>query len=271
MTRADRRVETRHGATGTEPARPAAFPIETPTSSGNTPLPAPLYEQIKQHITDLIDTGKLGPNDRLPSETELAAEFNVARMTVNRAIRELKDSGLVLRITGVGTFVAEPQSRGQLIAVNNIADEIRARGSHYSARMVQNRRVAATALVAQQLEVEPGAGVFHSMVLHMENDTPLQLEERFVPAKLLPGYGDVDFSVTTPNEYLVKHAPLQKFEHRVRSILADPPARRLLQLKRQEPCLLLLRRTWSRRQVVSYARMIYPGSRYEFLDRLASY
>ena len=35
--------------------------------------PAPLYEQIKQHITDLIETGELGPNDRLPSETDLAA------------------------------------------------------------------------------------------------------------------------------------------------------------------------------------------------------
>ena len=87
--------------------------------------PAPLYEQIKQHITDLIETGELGPNDRLPSETDLAAEFQVARMTVHRAIKELKDSGVVTRIAGVGTFVAETQSSGQLIAVNNIADERR--------------------------------------------------------------------------------------------------------------------------------------------------
>ena len=75
--------------------------------------PAPLYEQIKQHITDLIETGELGPNDRLPSETDLAAEFQVARMTVHRAIKELKDSGVVTRIAGVGTFVAETQSSGR--------------------------------------------------------------------------------------------------------------------------------------------------------------
>lgn len=234
-------------------------------------MPSPLYEQIKRHITDLIDAGVLGPNDRLPSETELAAEFSVARMTVNRAIRELKDSGIVMRITGVGTFVAEPQSHGRLIAVNNIADEIRARGSKYSARMVQNEREPATTLVAQQLEIDPGSAVFHSKVLHLDNDTPLQLEERFVPASLLPGYGEVDFNETTPNEYLVKHAPLQKFEHRVRAILAEPTARQLLKVGKHEPCLLLLRRTWSRRQVVSFARMIHPGSRYEFLDRLASH
>lgn len=232
--------------------------------------PAPLYEQIKQHITDLIETGELGPNDRLPSETDLAAEFQVARMTVHRAIKELKDSGVVTRIAGVGTFVAETQSSGQLIAVNNIADEIRSRNSAYSAVMVQNARERASRAVAQQLEIDPGSPVFHSLVVHMENGTPLQLEERFVPQCLLPGYGDVDFSRTTPNEYLMKHAPLQKFEHRVKSVLAEPDVRKLLRINKDEPCLLLLRRTWSRRRVVSFARMTYPGSRYEFLDRVAS-
>ena len=232
--------------------------------------PAPLYEQIKQHITDLIETGELGPNDRLPSETVLAAEFQVARMTVHRAIKELKDSGVVTRIAGVGTFVAETQSHGQLIAVNNIADEIRTRDSVYSALMVQNTLERASRTVAQQLEIEPGSPVFHSIVVHMENAIPLQLEERFVPQCLLPGYGDVDFSKTTPNEYLMKHAPLQKFEHRVKSVLAEPEDRKLLRINKSEPCLLLLRRTWSRRRVVSFARMTYPGSRYEFRDRVAS-
>jgi len=232
--------------------------------------PAPLYEQIKQHITDLIETGELGPNDRLPSETDLAAEFQVARMTVHRAIKELKDSGVVTRIAGVGTFVAETQSSGQLIAVNNIADEIRSRNSTYSAVMVQNARERASRAVAQQLEIDPGSPVFHSIVVHMENGISLQLEERFVPQCLLPGYGDVDFSRTTPNEYLMKHAPLQKFEHRVKSVLAEPDVRKLLRINKDEPCLLLLRRTWSRRRVVSFARMTYPGSRYEFLDRVAS-
>ncbi len=233
-------------------------------------MPAPLYEQIKRHITGLIETGELKPNDRVPSETDLAAEFKVARMTVHRAIKELKDSGLVLRIAGVGTFVAEAQSHGQLITVNNIADEIRGRNSSYSAIMVQNSLEHASRIVAQQLEIEPGSEVFHSIVIHEENGLPLQLEERFVPQAILPGYGELDFSKGTPNEYLMKHAPLQKFEHRVKSIIPDAESRKLLKINKTEPCLLLLRRTWSCRRIVSFARMIYPGSRYEFLDRLAT-
>ncbi len=233
-------------------------------------MPAPLYEQIKRHITGLIETGELKPNDRVPSETDLAAEFKVARMTVHRAIKELKDSGVVLRIAGVGTFVAEAQSRGQLITVNNIADEIRGRNSSYSAIMVQNSLEHASRIVAQQLEIEPGSEVFHSIVIHEENGLPLQLEERFVPQAILPGYGELDFSKGTPNEYLMKHAPLQKFEHRVKSIIPDAESRKLLKINKTEPCLLLLRRTWSCRRIVSFARMIYPGSRYEFLDRLAT-
>ena len=229
-------------------------------------MPAPLYVKIKQHITGLIESGDLKPNDRIPSETDLAAELNGARMTVHRAIKELKDSGVVMRIAGVGTFVAETQSRGQLIAINNIADEIRSRRSTYSAIMVQNSLESASRAVARQLEIEAGAPVYHSIVVHQENGVPLQLEERFVPKAVLPGYGAIDFSCSTPNAYLMEHAPLQKFEHRVRSIMPDAEARRLLKINKSEPCLLLLRRTWSRRQVVSFASMVHPGSRYEFLD-----
>lgn len=227
---------------------------------------APLYSKIKDHIINLIETGQLKAGERIPSENTLVKEFGVSRMTANRALKELKEQGLVERVLGVGTFVAEPTSRGHLITVNNIAEEVRGRGQEYSAFVEKNERVNAQPDIAMQLGVMSGTEVFHSIVIHKENNVPVVLEDRYVLASALPDYGNVDFTRTTPNEYLMAKAPLQKVEHRVKAILPDRFTRKWLNIDKTEPCLLLLRRTWSKARIVSYALLTHPGSRYEFID-----
>ena len=70
--------------------------------------PVPLYEAIKRHVLDQIDSHRLKSGERIPSEHELTKLFKVSRMTVNRAIRELSVEGRVVRVPGVGSFVATP-------------------------------------------------------------------------------------------------------------------------------------------------------------------
>src|SRR3546814_1872386 len=79
-----------------------------------------------------------------------------------------------------------------------------------------------------------------------EAGLPIQLEERFVLASAAPDYGKMDFSQQTPNEYLVKIAPLERVDHTVRALMPDTKARDLLNMKEGEPALLLIRQTWSR-------------------------
>ena len=55
----------------------------------------PLYEQVRQSLATAISRGEYGPGDRLPSETTLAQEMGVNRLTVRRAIEELARAGLV--------------------------------------------------------------------------------------------------------------------------------------------------------------------------------
>ena len=66
----------------------------------------PLYLQVKRHILDNIGSGKWGASARVPSENDLVRSFGVSRMTANRALRELRDEGVLVRIAGVGSFVA---------------------------------------------------------------------------------------------------------------------------------------------------------------------
>jgi GntR family transcriptional regulator len=70
--------------------------------------PQPLSRQLAGLIRERIRSGELTPGSRLPSITALAAEYDIATATVVKALRILKDEGLVTGSTGHGTFVSEP-------------------------------------------------------------------------------------------------------------------------------------------------------------------
>lgn len=229
-------------------------------------VPEPRYAAIKAYILDAISSGRRRPGDRLESEAELIRQFGVSRMTAHRALRELQDAGVVVRMPGVGSFVADQSAKGQIIEIRNIADEIRSRGHTHSAQVISNKAQKADRKTAALLGVVAGTPIFHSTIVHHQSGVPIQLEDRCVLASAVPGYGQADFTEITPTQYLMRNAPLERVDHIVRAILPDNATRELLQLKEGEPCLLLIRRTWSRSQLVSHARLFHPGSRFEFND-----
>src|SRR5450755_4934886 len=103
----------------------------------------PLYLQVKRHILDNIGSGKWGASARVPSENDLVKSFGVSRMTANRALRELRDEGVLVRIAGVGSFVAQRQAHAHPLEIRSIADEIRDRGHVHRAEIVSLERIRA--------------------------------------------------------------------------------------------------------------------------------
>jgi len=223
----------------------------------------PRYQQLKSYIVGNIQAGKLRPGDRAPSELDLVRRFGVSRMTANRALCELSSDGVVVRQPGVGTFVADIQARSHALDVRNIADEIRDRGHVHRARVVLLEKSQATPEQAARLELRPGGALFHSLIIHFENDLPIQAEDRYVSAHAAPGYLGQDFSRITPNEYLSEVAPLQTVEHVIRAAAPPRRIRGLLKMAATEPSLVIHRRTWSGGRPVSIAMLYHPGTRYE--------
>src|SRR4030081_3700823 len=115
------------------------------------PLPAaPRYLQVKQYILEQISGGGLRAGARVPSENELVRELDVARMTANRALRELAADGVLVRGAGGGTFVAEQRVHSHPLEVRNIADEIRSRGHEHEAKVVFLGSISATREIGER-------------------------------------------------------------------------------------------------------------------------
>lgn len=230
-------------------------------NAGRPAIAPPHYAAVKQLILDRIASGEWQPHHRIPSENELVVQLGLSRMTINRALRELAADGVLLRIQGLGTFVAEGKSHTSVFEVRNIADEIRERGHAHAAQTVMKDEVKATPELADELGVELGAPVFHSLVIHLENDIPVQLEDRHVNPALAPDYLAQDFSARTPNSYLSAVVPWTSAEHAVEAVLPAPWEAKLLSIGRGDPCLYIHRRTFSGDKVVTSVRLLLPGGR----------
>jgi GntR family histidine utilization transcriptional repressor len=233
------------------------------------PTPIPRYRKVREYVVSHIQSGAWQSGDPVPSENTLVKRLGVSRMTVNRALRELTHEGLLLRVQGTGTFVAEKRPPADLLELRNIADDIRESGRRHSARLELLRSEKANDAVAQALGLPPGGKVFHSVIVHMADGQPIQIEDRFVNPSAVPDYLSIDFRSVTPNEHLTKMAPPTEVEHIVEAVMPEPRVRKLLRIPADEPCLQLRRRTWSGARVVAAARLIYPGRTHCFGTRFA--
>ncbi|WP_342777951.1 histidine utilization repressor [Paraburkholderia guartelaensis] len=220
----------------------------------------PPYEQIKRYVMEHIANGTWKPGDAIPSETEFVKEFGVARMTVSRALRELTAQRVLTRVQGSGTYVAPRDHESTVLEIRNIAHEIASRGHRHEARVLA-LEASHFPTAIHELDLA-GGPVFHSSIVHLEDDEPIQYEDRYVNPLVFPLYLEQDFTLETPNNYMVRVAPIQRAKFRIYARKPEPQIRRHLAMKIGEPCLMLWRCTWVGDAVATAVQLWHPASRF---------
>jgi len=151
----------------------------------------PAWAQVAQHFKRTIDEGTLASGQRLPSETELANDFGVSRITVRQALGHLSAEGYVDRRQGIGTFVAPRRLPIQHdLSMNDPwRDRLSLQGYKPVSQVLESSlREAlppeATARLSD-LDVEPPLAYFKR--LHRVDDEPIGVTESWVPLSVVPG------------------------------------------------------------------------------------
>ncbi len=227
----------------------------------------PAYLQVKAFVQQHISSGEWRPGDPVPSEATLMQQFGISRMTVNRAVRELTAEGMVTRIQGSGTFVAELHRIASNLTIRDIQEEVVERGHVHAARVLLSQAEKAGAGLAKSLGLRSGARVFHTVLVHLENGAPIQYEDRYVNPAAAPNYMKTDFTQTTPTRHLLTEAPLTEASYSIEACMPTHDQARNLGIAATEACLAMVRRTVSGAHVASVVRLVYPGSRYSFAGK----
>jgi GntR family histidine utilization transcriptional repressor len=220
------------------------------------------YARVKAWLKDGLSRGRWTAGALMPSEAELVERFGVSRMTVNRALRELQAEGLLVRRQGAGTFAAERHRVASRLSIRDLHEEIESRGHRHQALVQLQRAEKATAGLAAQLGLATGATVFHTLIVHLENGVPLQLEDRFVNPACAPAYLQADFTRTTPTQVLFDTTALWRAQYSIEAEPATATEARLLAIAPGSACLAVTRRSFTRDATITLARLVHPGQHY---------
>jgi GntR family transcriptional regulator len=117
----------------------------------------PLYAQIQGIIERDIISGKLKPGHRILSEQEIAAKYEVSRVTARKALDNLVAKALLYRQAGKGTFVAEHALAYGFSAMLSFSRTLRSRGFEVRTEILDQALIPGSTEIARQLRIPPGA------------------------------------------------------------------------------------------------------------------
>jgi GntR family transcriptional regulator len=134
----------------------------------------PRYHEIEQALRARVASGQ--PGQALPSDTMLCQEFGVSRMTARHAMQRLAQEGLVYRVPGRGTFVAEPPTHRRANSLLSFSNEMRRRGRLPSSRLLSRQLRKPTREEAQRLRLKDGDQVVAVRRLRLADGEPIAVE-----------------------------------------------------------------------------------------------
>lgn len=226
-----------------------------------------LHQQIRSHIEQQILSGAWKPGYRIPFEHELVRQYGCSRMTVNKAIGELVNAGLVIRRRRAGSFVAQPPIHSAILDIPDIQAEILQRGQVYDYTLL--RRSLRKPIRGKTAEQDlAGAGrLIELQCLHSADGRPFALEDRLISCEAVPEALAVDFETTSPGAWLLGHVPWTAAEHRIAAVGAAEATATLLDIAEGVACLLLERRTWRDGIAITQVRQTFPGDSFDLMAR----
>ena len=226
-----------------------------------------LYQRIQSEIEDLIRSGTWAPGRKVPSETELMAQFGCSRMTVNKAMSALAQAGLIVRRRRAGSFVSRPRLHSTVLNIPDIQAEILARGETYGFALLDQGRRKAKAGDVEEKALAAGGELLTLRGLHVAGGRPFAVEDRLISLAAVPEAADADFMAEPPGAWLLHHVPWTEAENRISAVGADAAAAELLALDPGTALLAVERRTWRAGEPVTWVRQLFPGEAYDLVAR----
>lgn len=229
------------------------------------------HSRIIADLREAIHDGSLAPGQVLPKETELAEQYGVSRMTMNKVLTRLTTEGYLVRRKRSGTFVAQARGQAAVMEINDIEQEVAGLGFAYEWRLSSSQVRPVTEAERSFLDMpsEVAGIVLVLEGMHFARGEPFCLELRAINLDVVQDASEQDFSSTVPGQWLFRSMPFSAANHRVRAINAAGRDARLLDVALGTACLEILRKTRIEQAWVTHVRLLYPGELHQLVADFA--
>lgn len=219
------------------------------------------WEDIRAEVLRRIRARDWPPGEIIPTEEALAQEFGCARATVNRALRELAQTGVVERRRKAGTRVAMLPIRRATLEIPVIRQEVEARGQTYSFRLLAHKLTPPPVPVGSRMAVALDASLLYTETLHLADAQPFAFEARWLNPAVLPEPAP-QFATISINEWLVKNIAYTTGNIAFSAEPANPREAEVMGVAEGTALFITERSTWQPDQAITYVRLTHaPGYR----------
>lgn len=215
------------------------------------------FQDVRDEVLNRIQTRIWPQGSLLPTEVELASEFGCARATVNRALRELADEGVVTRKRKGGTRVATTPVKQARLPIAVVRQTIEDMNAQYRYALVSRAVIECPGWLLAKLNLPTGAQVLHLNCMHHADNRPFQFEERWINIATVPHVLDEGFLTTGPNEWLLAEIPFTTAEIAFSAVPATGQLQDFLSVPPGTPLFQMERTTWFRNNPVTFVRMTF--------------
>ena len=227
----------------------------------------PLFKQIGRSVTEQILKGRYKQGEKLPSEAELSEIFNASRQTINKAISELAQNGLVDRKRRAGTIISWQFQERFALPLRDISEEIVAANQSYAFRVLARRMLRNGGDGATWAALPDGAHLLYLETIHTADGQPVQLETRYINIDAVPHVEHETFQDISPSRWLLGNIPWSEVDHTLRATNADSELALKLAVAEGAALLVVERQTFHRAQPITLVHLTYPGDRFSIRGR----
>lgn len=223
------------------------------------------WQDIQQRIRQNITDGVWVPGQLIPGEVTLAAQFGCARTTVNRALRELAQTGVIDRKRKAGTRVAMMKARRVTAEIPVIRSQVEAHSQQYRFDVLKRKFDVPLVSVKTAMKLRKGSKALHIQSIHYAGAAPYIYEDRWINIQTIPQVVEVDLGQTSVNEWLVENIPFTRGEFVVEAIEANKTVARALKVADCASIIKSRRLTWIESRSVTLVNLYYaPGYQMKF-------
>lgn len=154
----------------------------------------PLYRQLDAIMRKKVQTGEWQPHDIIPSENELAKLYGLSRMTARMVVSQLAREGLLYRVHGKGTFVAEKKITAQSLSYVGIREQMEEMGYQTTTRILRIQRSPVSAKIAERFDLAPEDDFCTIERLRLLEGNPFSLHYTYIPSSLCRGLEKQDLA-----------------------------------------------------------------------------